>query len=111
MSRSSRATLGRLFTVGVLAASLHAPLLAQSPAAQTQTGKEITIERLFRPPSLGGGLTQGIEWAPDSKRFSYLDRQGATGARPRQAAFSSSLRRHHRADDARRRLNSEQAWI
>ena len=53
----------------------HAPLLAQSPAAQS--GKEITIERLFRPPSLGGRLTQGIEWAPDGKRFSYLDRQGS----------------------------------
>ena len=49
---------------------------AQSAAAQTQTGKELTVDRLFRAPSLGGRLTQGIEWAPDGKRFSYLDRQG-----------------------------------
>ena len=75
----SRAMFGGCLSVavvvGVLSASLHAPLLAQSPAAQS--GKEITIERLFRPPSLGGRLTQGIEWAPDGKRFSYLDRQGS----------------------------------
>ena len=75
MPSSSRATLGVCFTLGVLAASLSTPLLAQSPAAQS--GKEITIDRLFRPPSLGGRTTQGIEWAPDSKRFSYLDRQGS----------------------------------
>ena len=71
MLQYSRAMLGCLFGAGVLAA----PLLAQSPAAQS--GKEITVERLFQPPSLGGRLTQGIEWAPDSKRFSYLDRQGS----------------------------------
>jgi dipeptidyl-peptidase 4 len=78
MPRSWRASakLGRFFTVNIFAASLLAPLLAQSVAAQTQTGKELTVDRLFRAPSLGGRLTQGIEWAPDGKRFSYLDRQG-----------------------------------
>src|SRR5580700_4189414 len=75
MPQYSRATLGCLFAAAVLAASLSEPLLAQSPAAQS--GKEITIERLFQPPSLGGRLTQGIEWAPDSMRFSYLERQGS----------------------------------
>ena len=71
MPQYSRAMLGCLFAASVLAATL----LAQSPAAQS--GKEITIERLFQPPSLGGRLTQGIEWAPDSERFSYLERQGS----------------------------------
>jgi dipeptidyl-peptidase-4 len=70
------ATLGRLLTANVFAAALFVPLLSQSAAAQTQAGKEITVDRLFRAPSLGGRLTQGIEWAPDGKRFSYLDRQG-----------------------------------
>jgi dipeptidyl-peptidase-4 len=77
MPSSSRATLGRFLAASIFAAALFAPLLAQSAAAQTQSGKEITIERLFNTPSLGGRLTQGIEWAPDSKRFSYLDRQGS----------------------------------
>src|SRR5271155_3500086 len=79
MPRISRASarLGRFLTASVFAALLFAPLLlAQSAAAQAQTGKELTVERLFRAPFLGGRQTQGIEWAPDGKRFSYLDRQG-----------------------------------
>src|SRR5271156_1193272 len=75
ISRAS-ARLCRFLTASIFAASLFAPLLAPSVAAQTQTGKEITVDRLFRAPSLGGRLTQGIEWAPDGKRFSYLDSQG-----------------------------------
>ena len=74
-SRAS-ARLGRLLIASIFAAGLFVPLLSQSAAAQTQTGKELTVDRLFRAPSLGGRLTQGIEWAPDGKRFSYLDRQG-----------------------------------
>jgi dipeptidyl-peptidase 4 len=48
---------------------------AQSPAT-AQQGKDLTVERLFTPPFLFGHPTQGIEWAPDGKRFSYLDRKG-----------------------------------
>jgi dipeptidyl-peptidase-4 len=80
MPRISRASarLGRFFTATVFAVSFFAPLLAPAAAAQspTQAGKELTVDRLFRAPSLGGRPTQGIEWAPDGKRFSYLDRQG-----------------------------------
>jgi len=74
MPRFSRAMLGCFLSLGIFATLFLAPLVAQTPAAQT--GKELTLERVFRPPSLGGRLTQGIEWAPDGKRFSYLDRQG-----------------------------------
>src|SRR5580658_1907594 len=70
MSRFSRARIGNLLIASIFAVSLF----AQSAAGQT--GKELTVDRLFRAPSLGGRLTQGIEWAPDGKRFSYLDRQG-----------------------------------
>jgi dipeptidyl-peptidase 4 len=78
MPRISRASarLGRFLSTGIFAASLLVLLLAPAAAAQTQTGKELTVDRLFRAPSLGGRQTQGIEWAPDGKRFSYLDRQG-----------------------------------
>jgi dipeptidyl-peptidase 4 len=52
----------------------------QPPAALAQavaaTGKALTVERLYSPPSLSGHLTQGIEWAPDGKRLSYLERRG-----------------------------------
>src|SRR5580692_8462050 len=79
MPRFSRrsARLGRFLTANIFIASLFAPLLAPPAAAQTPSGKELTVERLFRAPSLGGRQTQGIEWAPDGKRFSYLDRQGS----------------------------------
>src|SRR5580704_19038463 len=78
MPRITRASarLGSFFTASVFAVSFFAPLLAPAAAAQSQTGKELTVDRLFRAPSLGGRQTQGIQWAPDSKRFSYLDRQG-----------------------------------
>src|SRR5258708_1736135 len=76
MPQYSRATLGRFLTASIFTAALFVPLLSQSAAAQTQSGNELTVDRLFRAPSLGGRLTQGIEWAPDGKRFSYLDRQG-----------------------------------
>src|SRR5580704_18368662 len=79
MPRITRASarLGSFFTASVFAVSFFAPLLAPAAAAQSQTGKELTVDRLFRAPSLGGRQTQGIEWAPDGKRFSYLDREGS----------------------------------
>jgi dipeptidyl-peptidase-4 len=45
---------------------------------QTADGaaKALTVERIYSAPSLSGHLTQGIEWAPDSKRISYLTRNG-----------------------------------
>jgi hypothetical protein len=50
MPRTSResAKLGRFVTASIFAASLFVPLLWQSAAAQTQTGKELTVDRLFR---------------------------------------------------------------
>jgi dipeptidyl-peptidase 4 len=47
--------------------------LAQPQAAGK---KNLTVERLYSSPSLGGHLTTGIEWSPDSKRISYLERKG-----------------------------------
>ena len=45
---------------------------AQATAA-TSGAKELTLERLFSGPYLGGQTTRGIEWAPDGKRFSYIE--------------------------------------
>jgi dipeptidyl-peptidase 4 len=78
MNRLSRVTF-----VGVLFAGLSFVMIVGSPQALAQasapaTGtKELTLDRLFSPPFLGGRATQGIEWAPDGKRFSYLERKGA----------------------------------
>ena len=52
-----------------------APLTrAQSAAAPA---KELTVQRIYSAPSLSGHLTDGIEWTPDSKRISYIVRQGS----------------------------------
>jgi dipeptidyl-peptidase-4 len=77
MDRFSRATIGAILFVGLgLALTVGArPMLAQSAAGT----KELTLDRLFGPPYLGGRTTQGIEWAPDGKRFSYLQRKGSGG--------------------------------
>src|SRR5208282_6531443 len=50
MFRFLRAMLGYVFSLSVCAMSFSPALFAQAAAAQT--GKEITVERLFRPPSL-----------------------------------------------------------
>src|SRR6266480_1068517 len=36
----------------------------------------LTVKRIFAEPSLCGRLTRGIAWAPDSKRFSYIETKG-----------------------------------
>jgi dipeptidyl-peptidase 4 len=50
-----------------------APIFAQTAAG---AAKSLTVERIYSAPSLSGHLTQGIEWAPDSKRISYIARNG-----------------------------------
>jgi dipeptidyl-peptidase 4 len=52
--------------LGVLAA----PAFAQSQAVAS---KPLTVERIYGAPSLSGYLTEGIEWEPDGKRFSYFE--------------------------------------
>jgi dipeptidyl-peptidase 4 len=52
-----------------------APLLAQPKPPKPS--KSLTVERIFSGPSLSGYLTSGIEWAPDGKRISYLERAGS----------------------------------
>ncbi|MGH9734487.1 MAG: DPP IV N-terminal domain-containing protein [Candidatus Acidiferrales bacterium] len=63
---------GRLETSAARAnaAAAAAPGSATSQEAGT-TAKQLTVERIYGEPSLSGGLTRGIKWAPDGKRFSY----------------------------------------
>jgi dipeptidyl-peptidase 4 len=77
MDRWSRAMIVVIFCAGLtLATALSAPPAAAQAAAPAAGGKELTLDRIFSPPFLGGRATQGIQWAPDGKRFSYLDRKG-----------------------------------
>jgi dipeptidyl-peptidase-4 len=78
MHRISRALLASALLIFVFAHLVPTAAYGQT-AATAQTGKDLTLERLFSPPFLFGRQTQGIEWVPDGKQFSYLDRQGAGG--------------------------------
>jgi len=58
-------------------------ILCSSPAAHAQQSKtaaanpgELTVERIFRAPSLSGHLNPGLAWAPDGKRLSYVETIG-----------------------------------
>ena len=58
-------------------------VFAAAPSwGQREPAKALTVERIYSVPSLSGRLTPGIEWAPDGKRISYLERNadGQTGA-------------------------------
>jgi dipeptidyl-peptidase-4 len=61
-----------VFAFAIVAAGA-APTLAKP-----HPSKSLTVERIYGGPSLGGHLTPGIEWAPDGKRISYLQRNGSS---------------------------------
>jgi len=48
----------------------------QKAAAQAPSG-ELTVDRIYKQPSLSGRLTRGITWAPDGRKLAYLDTKGA----------------------------------
>jgi len=53
----------------------------QADLGQTNQARALTIKRIYGAPNLSGSLTTGIEWSPDAKRISYLERkpQGNNG--------------------------------
>jgi dipeptidyl-peptidase 4 len=64
----------------LVAAALIALSLGFDPAstvARPKPSKSLTVERIYSAPSLGGSLVQGIQWSPDGKRISFLDRRAS----------------------------------
>src|SRR5271156_444520 len=72
----------RLYRAGFVPAFLLIALasaLGSAPAlAKPHPSKSLTVERIYGGPSLSGHLTPGIEWTPDGKRISYLQRNGSS---------------------------------
>lgn len=59
----------------VLLAALGALLLPVHAA----DGKELTLERIFSDPPLGGSSVERALWAPDGSRLAVLERAGGSG--------------------------------
>jgi len=62
------------------AAPLVALTLGLHPAsavAKPQPSKSLTVERIYSAPSLSGSLAKGIQWSPDAKRISFVDRHAS----------------------------------
>ncbi len=56
-----------------------ASALGTAPAfAKPRPSKSLTVERIYSGPSLSGRLIRGIEWSPDGKFISYLQRDGSS---------------------------------
>src|SRR6266850_1255889 len=58
-------------------------LLSVGPASHSQQSQavasnpgELTVDRIFRAPSLSGHLNAGLTWMPDGKRPSYVETVG-----------------------------------
>ena len=57
-----------------LALSLGSALSLADP----KPSKPLTVERIYSAPSLSGYLARGVEWSPDGKRISFLDRRASS---------------------------------
>src|SRR5215469_6255539 len=82
MQRIDRVFARLAFSTAIIAVFVF-PALAQQ---QEPGGKQLTVERLYSMPSLAGRPPQPVQWAPDGKRFTYVERKGsgrdaATGER------------------------------
>ncbi len=74
----SRAAIVAILCGGLtFVATLSAPAALAQAVAPAAAAKALTLDRILSPPFLGGRGTQGLQWAPDGKRFSYLERKGA----------------------------------
>lgn len=49
-------------------------LAAQVLNAQTQPGKQLTIDAIFAPGGITGRLPEGLRWTPDQKSITYIQR-------------------------------------
>jgi dipeptidyl-peptidase 4 len=70
--RAFRKILLAIILVLAVLSSSHAQ---QSPPVASNPG-ELTVDRIFRAPSLSGHLNPGLTWTPDGKRLSYVETIG-----------------------------------
>src|SRR5271157_4393672 len=73
MRRTPQVAPSRTLTLALCVFFATVPLLAQG---QSGGRKALTVERIYGAPSLSGSLTQGVAWAPDNRRFSFVGIDG-----------------------------------
>ena len=81
-------------------------LLCCVPGAAAQSpppGKLLTVERLYREPSLNGALVEGLEWSPDGRRISFYQTtgEGSTAKTELWAMDASDGQKHLLVDSAK----------
>ena len=69
-----RSLLGSLCLLTLVIFVDRAP--AQLKSASGAAPGELTVQRIFGSPSLGGHLSPGLAWVPDSKRLTYVETTG-----------------------------------
>jgi dipeptidyl-peptidase 4 len=72
---SDRALRRILFAIVIILLVLSTSVAQQPQTAASNPG-ELTVERIFRAPSLSGHLNPGLTWTPDGKRLSYVETIG-----------------------------------
>src|SRR6266702_5620606 len=72
-------TMRRLIFSGIVAIAVlltHPAGNAQQSQTAAASSSELTVDRIFRSPSLSGHLNPGLAWTPDGKRLSYVETVG-----------------------------------
>jgi dipeptidyl-peptidase 4 len=65
------ATILSFGSTATTAAPAKAPSASHASSQPANAPRQLSVERIYGGPPLGGELSRGIEWAPDGKRFSY----------------------------------------
>jgi dipeptidyl-peptidase-4 len=69
--------LARVLLTPIATVTFVLNLISAPAFARPKPSKSLTVERIYGAPSLSGYLTQGVEWSPDAKRISFLDRSAS----------------------------------
>jgi len=64
-------------TLLAVAGLSFAPFTLSQQAPPAANPGELTVERFFSAPSLGGKLHEGLAWTPDGKHLSYVETTGS----------------------------------
>lgn len=70
----ANASAAKISSIAALlcAALISIPAVARGQSSARPAAKDLTVERLYSSPSLGGETLRGVEWVPGGKRLSYF---------------------------------------